>query len=458
MTSKARLVSKAFGKRGVLKNATADTVAAIGGGVTAVANEAALGSGSATDLKFATATKSLFLHDGTEWDRVQTGGNAAPFFNVSPGVLSLGSNDSSTVTVHAGDPEGFPITYRWDALKADSSQTIHYKEGGGTFPPGIIGVVHANDSSRVFRFQADSNGSGNKGSYTYRIIASDGANTAVATNTLDIAYTNDFHTKYKAAVEAAGGSCTVHTLNATDNANLHTYINSASVGEISNDRYDVLLLEPGSYTLTSENISYSWDPFYGKAFAIVGNTNNPAAVHVTQNGSSGRDYPIWGNELEPVGFRATKALANLTWKKASGSTTNYSAALRRNTGGMARNVLFDFNNQGVSMNYYNSEPATSTHRLSTYACTFANVGSRTASYSGQAAGFVNSRNHSAATTTWSAVTFNNNSGTGTLTADDTKYWTYTDNGATRGHLYGVSNSDFTINISGTADAFSDQAS
>ena len=453
MTSRSRSVAKAFGKQGVLAKATSGLSV---GGVAPVANEAALGTGDVGDLKIATATKSAFLYDGTEWDRIQTGGNAAPFFKKSPTALTMGGLDSETVSVLAGDPEGFPVTYSWDALKVDSSNTVHYKEGGGTFPPGITNVVHANESSGDFTFQADSTGSGLLGDYTYRIIASDGGATTVSTASLSVAYGNLFHTKYKAAVEAAGGTCTVHNLNATDHANLHTYID-ASVGTIADGRYDVLLLAPGTYTITSETNANSYDPFMGKSFAFVGNTDKPHKVIINHGGTTGRDLPIYGdgdNSLG-VGFRATKAIANCTWKRQAGSATNYIAAMRRNMGGLARNVLFDFGGYGQAMNYYNSEPGTPTHRLTTFACTFANIGTRLASYSGDDDGHYNSRALAAATTTWDKYTWTNNSGTGTLTSDGTKIWTYADNGATRGHLYKTGNTDYTIDISGVGKGFSD---
>ena len=126
MTSRSRKIAKAFGSAGVLSKATQAVPQEVGGGVEPVANEAALGTGNAGDLKFSTATKSAFLYDGTEWDRIQTGTNAAPFFKVSPVDVSLGSQESASVSVLAGDPEGFPITYSWDALKVDSSLTVHY--------------------------------------------------------------------------------------------------------------------------------------------------------------------------------------------------------------------------------------------------------------------------------------------------------------------------------------------
>ena len=64
MVSKARLVSKAFGKKGVLSNATADPVVSVGGGsVTSYANLAAFPSSGNTvgDYGFATNTKALYI-------------------------------------------------------------------------------------------------------------------------------------------------------------------------------------------------------------------------------------------------------------------------------------------------------------------------------------------------------------------------------------------------------------
>ena len=188
MVSRSARVGQAFGSKGVLNNAAKVDAEEVGGGVEPVANEAALGTGNAGDLKFATATKSAFLYDGSEWDRIQTGNNAAPFFNKTATTINLGENDSATVNVHAGDPEGFPITYSWDALKVDSANTIHYKEGGGTFPPGVTNIIHSSPSSGTFRFQSDSSNSGNEGAYTYRILASDGAITTTTQNNLSVAY------------------------------------------------------------------------------------------------------------------------------------------------------------------------------------------------------------------------------------------------------------------------------
>ena len=129
--------------------------------------------------------------------------------------------------------------------------------------------------------------------------------------------------------------------------------------------------------------------------------------------------------------------------------------MRRSVGGLARNVLFDFNNLGLSLNYYNSEPSSIERRLTMFAVTLANVGTRGGSYSGQAAGFYVGRGLAANVTGYSAYTWTNNSSTATLTADGTKYWTYTDNGATYGHLYKAGDPNYTIDVGGVNKGFSD---
>ena len=132
------------------------------GGVSPIDSSGLLPSSgnNAGDMRIATSSKSLHLWDGAEWDQIQSGGNAAPFFKVSPIAVTLGSQESSTVSVLAGDPEGFPVSYSWDALKVDSSQTVHYKEGGGTYPPGITNIIHSPATSGTVRVQADSSNSG----------------------------------------------------------------------------------------------------------------------------------------------------------------------------------------------------------------------------------------------------------------------------------------------------------
>ena len=64
----------------VLSKATAAVVEEVGGGgVEEASNDsAALGTGNPGALKFATNRKTLHMYDGTEWDRIAGGTDAAP--------------------------------------------------------------------------------------------------------------------------------------------------------------------------------------------------------------------------------------------------------------------------------------------------------------------------------------------------------------------------------------------
>ena len=95
------------------------------GGITNVSTYANLpGSPSVTDLAFVTDQKSLYIYDGTEWDRIYTDTNAVPEWTTSPPATGvLASDGTATVqTVVASDPEGFPIEYSYDTNPSNQAQ------------------------------------------------------------------------------------------------------------------------------------------------------------------------------------------------------------------------------------------------------------------------------------------------------------------------------------------------
>ena len=85
------------------------------GSATVYANTSALPSSgnSVGDLAFATLTKSLHIWDGSEWDRISSGGDENPRLTTTPASTHTLNTDGSTSTLTnaASDPEGFPITY-----------------------------------------------------------------------------------------------------------------------------------------------------------------------------------------------------------------------------------------------------------------------------------------------------------------------------------------------------------
>ena len=76
------------------------------------------------DLAFSTLTKSLHIWDGTEWDRINAGGDENPRLTTTPSSThSLNSDGTNTaITIAATDPEGFPITYSHDTNPASPNQ------------------------------------------------------------------------------------------------------------------------------------------------------------------------------------------------------------------------------------------------------------------------------------------------------------------------------------------------
>lgn len=137
------------------------------GGIVSVANYAALpASPSATDLAWTQDTKSLYIYDGTEWDRVSTGNQLAPRYSTPlPATHSLSNTGSQTnVTAVAVDDAGYPITYDWDGF---SGSTVY---NSSSLPPQVTAV---NNSNGVFTF-TPSQSQSDTGSFTFRAKASDG--------------------------------------------------------------------------------------------------------------------------------------------------------------------------------------------------------------------------------------------------------------------------------------------
>ena len=149
-----------------------------------------LGSGQQADQKFVAGQKSLYLYNGTGWDRVLSGVDGPPQWDsggsvvASPIALSqnisfdanLTTLDSQRVTlnVNAVDPDGFPITYDFDQHPSSNN---------------IIDSV-TQTSAGVFRvtpniMSGESNANTN---VSFRILASDGARVATASTIFSITY------------------------------------------------------------------------------------------------------------------------------------------------------------------------------------------------------------------------------------------------------------------------------
>ena len=125
------------------------------GGIATVSNYAGLPSSpSATDLAWVLDTKSLYIYDGTEWDRFYTDTNAVPEWTTAPPTSALLSKDgvATTQTVVATDPEGFPVEYSYDTSPSNQAQaTISQSSNTFTITPS---TSDANAGDFVLRYKA----------------------------------------------------------------------------------------------------------------------------------------------------------------------------------------------------------------------------------------------------------------------------------------------------------------
>lgn len=148
----------------------AGEVAAGGTETYATIAELPLTGNTVGDFGFTSDTKSLYVWDGTEWDRVYTGFNDTPRWTVRPPSslqLSLGA-PSYTLTTAAVDPEGFPITYGVDVHPSNQSQATITNNNDGTF--AILPTTNISDA----------------GNFTARFTASDGLQTSSVYTTINI--------------------------------------------------------------------------------------------------------------------------------------------------------------------------------------------------------------------------------------------------------------------------------
>tara|TARA_B100000941_G_scaffold123435_1_gene87176 strand:- start:1653 stop:2660 length:1008 start_codon:yes stop_codon:yes gene_type:complete len=166
--SRSREIAKAFGKTGVLAKASAGQSV---GGTEAITNLASLGTGSAGDQKFVTANKSLYVYDGTEWDRINSGPDAMPdITTTAPAEHSLSASGSATsFTIAANDPDGFPITYAYDTNPTNQQQCT-IAESNGTFT------------------MTPSTSESNAGSFVLRTHATDGVHTSTNSTNVTLAF------------------------------------------------------------------------------------------------------------------------------------------------------------------------------------------------------------------------------------------------------------------------------
>ena len=125
---------------------------------TSYANLAAFPSSGNTvgNFGFATDTKSVYIWDGTEWDRINSGGDENPRLTTTPSSTHALNSDGTTtsITIAATDPEGFPITYSHDTNPSSPDQVTSITNSGGVFTL-TPSTVEANTGNFALRLKAD---------------------------------------------------------------------------------------------------------------------------------------------------------------------------------------------------------------------------------------------------------------------------------------------------------------
>ena len=142
------------------------------GATTSYANTAAFPSSgnSEGDLAFAQDTNTLYVWDGSEWDRIYSGAQESIEWTTEPPdehVLNL-DGTTSTLTGVAVDPDSFPVTYSYDTNPANPVQAS---------------IVDNNDGSYTFTPTTDIS---NAGSFIFRSKANDGISTIKKSTTVSL--------------------------------------------------------------------------------------------------------------------------------------------------------------------------------------------------------------------------------------------------------------------------------
>ena len=158
--------------------AGADGADGADGSATVYANTSVLptSGNSVGDFAFATLTKSVHVWDGAEWDRISSGGDESPTLTTTPATTHALNNDgsTSTITIAAEDPDGFPITYSHDTNPSSPNQVTNITNSGGTFTlTPSTNTAHA-------------------GSFTLRLKASDGVSITSHSITTSLVFNTTF--------------------------------------------------------------------------------------------------------------------------------------------------------------------------------------------------------------------------------------------------------------------------
>jgi hypothetical protein len=259
------------------------------GGITSVGNYAGLpASPSETDLAWVQDTKSLYIYDGVEWDKVATGNQVAPRYTTAPpATLSLASDGSTTsdiVTV-AVDDMGYPVRYAWDAF---SGSNVY---GPSALPPQLTAVsVNQNGTYTL----TPSGSSSNAGDVSFRAQASDGVATVVGVTILTLQFSDNFTVS---SLSRNGDTLSASSTGLFDATTNGGFISASGflVGDVlKTGKYYFEAKYTQSHTLTNSGLYTGFIDAVRGANNDTGYSTSPGgnvAVWFTQDGSVGHNGP-----------------------------------------------------------------------------------------------------------------------------------------------------------------------
>ena len=186
------------------------------GSATVYANTSVLptSGNSVGDFAFATLTKSVHVWDGSEWDRISSGGDENPRLTTTPAsaIALNGDGTNTAITIAASDPEGFPITYSYDTNPANPNQITNVVENNGVFT-----LVPSTNSAHA-------------GNFTLRLKASDGVHITSHAVAVTLAFIKSYrYIKVVInSVQGGGAQAQVTELSIADNSQTTSQVTAAS--------------------------------------------------------------------------------------------------------------------------------------------------------------------------------------------------------------------------------------
>ena len=281
---------------------------------------------SVGDFAFATLTKSLHVWDGSEWDRINAGGDENPRLTTVPAstlTLSGVTGANQSVTMVASDPEGFPITYSYDTNPANTNKATIVNHANGVFK-----LVPSTNSSHA-------------GDFTLRLKASDG----VHISSHAIAVSLAFNTNITFDTSVSTINSTYTTNNKVDvtvtNSAIATNEQDLATGKgyleykiISDGNYPMMGVNAGSHNgaygaSDAQYIYHDGTRYPGGHSTGLGSNNVNDIIMIAYDTAAGSHGKVWfgmnGNWQDSL---STSDVANGTGGNAFGSGDSNTNGLR----------------------------------------------------------------------------------------------------------------------------------